>query len=77
MKDGLVVKLERLAGYGVACSGGGMVGAYKLENLMKFGEITSFVTKIQLGYRDRLQAAGLIDFILQYHQEWGGIISDQ
>ena len=53
----------------MACSGDGMVGAYKLE--IKFGENTSFVTKIQLGYRDRLQAAGLIEFILQYHQEWG------
>ena len=70
-----LLKLKRLAGYGMACSGDGMVGAYKLQ--MKFGEITSFVTKIPLGYRGRLQAAGMIDFMIQYHQKWGNITSDQ
>ena len=70
-----LLKLEQLTGYGMACSGDGMVGAYKLE--MKFGEYTAFVTKIQLGYRDRIQAAGLMDFILRYHKEWGGIITNQ
>ena len=56
-------KLNELTGYGVACSGDGMVGVYKLE--MKFNKTTSFVTKLKLGYRDRSLAASLIDFTLR------------
>lgn len=66
IKDDLL-KLKQLTGYGVACSGDGMVGAYKLE--MEFQKITSIVTKIELGYRERLNASGLIDFTLNYYQK--------
>jgi len=59
-------KLKEFTGYGVACSGDGMVGIYKLE--MKFGNVTSFVTKLKLGCRDRPLAASLIDFALQYYE---------
>lgn len=58
-------KLNEFTGYGVACSGDGMVGTYRLE--MKFGKVTSFVTKLELGCRDRLLAASLIDFTSQYY----------
>ena len=59
------LEVKRPTGYGMACSGDGMVGAYKLE--MKFGQATSFVTKIELGCHDRFLAAGLMDFFLKYH----------
>ena len=42
-----------------------MIGVYKLE--MKFGDVTSFVTKLEIGYRDRLLAAKLIDHTLRYY----------
>lgn len=58
-------KLNEFTGYGVACSGDGMVGIYKAE--IKFGKVTSFVTKLELGCRNRLLAASLIDFTLQYY----------
>lgn len=58
-------KLNEFTGYGVACSGDGTVGVYKLE--MKFGKVTSFVTKLELGCRNRLLAVNLIDFTLQYY----------
>ena len=45
-----------------------MFGAYKVE--MKF----TFITKLGIGHRERLQAAGLIDFVLRYFQEWGGML---
>ena len=60
--------LKQLSGYGITCSGHGMFGAYKVE--MKF----TFITKLGIGHRERLQAAGLIDFVLRYFQEWGGML---
>ena len=62
-KDDLF-KLKEFIGYGVACAGDGMVGVYKLE--MKLGKPTLFITKLKLGSRERLLAAGLIDFTLHH-----------
>ena len=58
-KDDLL-EIDELTGYGVACSRDGMIGVYKLE--MKFGDVASFVTKLEIGYRDKLLAARLIDY---------------
>ena len=63
-----LLNVKQLSGYGITCSGHGMFGAYKVE--MKFGEGTSFITKVGIGHRERLQ----IDFVLRYFQEWGGTI---
>ena len=70
-----LLRIKQVTGYGMACSGDGMVGAYKVE--MKFDEITSFITKLELGSRERLKAAELMDFILTYYAEWPGSTSPQ
>ena len=36
-----------------------MVGVYKLE--IQFGKFTQFVTKVEIGERDRLNAAVIVD----------------
>ena len=67
-----LLELVQFTGYGMACGGDGIVGVFKLEMNINTGE-TTFVTKIPLGYRDRLQAARLMDFTFQYYKQ---IISD-
>ena len=54
-----ILALKQLSGYGIACSGDGSYGVYKLE--VRFGQYTVFVTKIELGARERLTAAALMD----------------
>ena len=50
-----LLQIDELTGYGVACAGDGLIGVYKLE--MKFGNVTSLITKLEIGHRDRLLAA--------------------
>ena len=49
----------------MACGGDESIGVYKLE--MQFDQNTVIVTKIELGARERLTAAALMDFTLQYY----------
>ena len=49
-----IFKIKEFTGYGVACSGDGMVGVYKLE----------------LGYRDRLVSASMMDFTIKYYSDY-------
>ena len=55
-----ILALKQLLGYGMVCGGDGSIGVYKLE--MRFGQNTAIVTKIELGARERLTAAALMDF---------------
>ena len=62
-----LLQLKRLVGYGMACSGDGVIGAFKLEiDLIGNQNCTRFVTKVKLGPRDRLKAASLMDYIFEY-----------
>ena len=63
-----IFKIKEFTGYGVACSGDGIVGVYKLE--FKFNKFTSFVTKLPLGCRDRLVSANLMDFTIKYYSNY-------
>lgn len=56
--------VEKVSGYGVALTGMGFVGFYKV--LMKFGEPMKFITKVRLNQRPQLSAACLVDFSLDY-----------
>ena len=59
-----LLQLKRLVGYGMACSGDGVIGTFKLEiDLIGNQNCTRFVTKVKLGPRDRLKAASLMDYI--------------
>ena len=60
-----ILELKQVLGYGMACGGDGSIGVYKVE--MRFDQRTVFVTKIELGARERLTAAALMDFTLQYY----------
>jgi len=60
-----LLQIKRLIGYGMAYSGDGVIGAFKLE-IDLIGNYTRFVTKVKLGPRDRIQAASLMDYILKY-----------
>ena len=60
-----LIKLEKLVGYGMACSGNGVTGAFKVEIPLIEGN-TKFITKLKLGARDRMKAASLMDYILKY-----------
>ena len=63
-----LLALSQLSVYGIGCSGSGILGVYKLEMDLKKRE-TRFVTKLKIGYRDRIQAAALMDFTLQYYKK--------
>lgn len=63
-----IFKIKEFVGYGMACSGDGMVGVYKLE--YKFGKYTSFVTKLELGRRDRIVSANLMDYTIKYYSDY-------
>ena len=67
-----LLDLAQLSGYGIACSGDGISGVFKLEIDMDKGQ-TRFVTKFPLGCRERLKSAGLIDFTFHYYKR---IVSD-
>lgn len=60
-----ILVVKKLIGYGIACTGSGIVGIYKLE--MEFNDCTQFVTKVEIGNRDRLPAAVIIDCGLDYY----------
>ena len=66
-KDSLI-KLEKLVGYGMACSGDGVTGTFKVEIPLIKGN-TEFITKLKLGARDRMKAASLMDYILKYFDQ--------
>ena len=63
-----LIKLEKLIGYGMVCSGDGVIGAYKVEIPLKEG-VTKFITKLELGARDRIKAAALTDHILKHFDQ--------
>ena len=48
--------LKLLTGYGIACTGNGMVEMYKLEMKFQNGE-TKFITKVALAHSEKLAAA--------------------
>ena len=52
----------------MACAGDGMIGVYKLE--FNFGKCTSFVTKLELGCRDRIVSANLMDYTIKYYSDY-------
>ena len=54
-----------LIGYGVTCTGCEIVGVYKVE--MEFNRCTRFITKVEIGSRDRIPAAKIIDLGLDYY----------
>ena len=63
-----IIVVDRIAGYGMAYTGFGDVGFFKLE--MKFGEQTKIITKCQLKQRpQQYAAAALMDYLLDYFFE--------
>ena len=62
-----LLALSQLSVYGIGCSGSGILGVYKLEMDLNKSE-TRFVTKLEVGHRDRAQAAALMDFTLRYYK---------
>ena len=52
----------------MACNGEGITGAFKVEIPLKEGR-TKFITKLELGARERIKAASLMDYILQYFDQ--------
>ena len=60
-----ILGVEELRGYGMACTGSGVIGVYKVE--MKFNDPSRFVTKIPIGTRERLYTAGIMDYTLNYY----------
>ena len=59
-----IVTIDRITGYGIAYTGFGDVGFFKLE--MKFGEQTKVITKCELQQRPQQYAAALVDHLLDY-----------
>lgn len=62
-----LLELKKIIGYGMACSGEGVVGVFKLEMDLIEGKTTT-VCKLPLGPRERLTAAALMDYTLDYYQ---------
>ena len=60
-----ILDVEKLTGYGIACTGSGIIGVYKLE--MEFNKSTRFVTKVEIDTRTRIPAAIIIDYGLEYY----------
>lgn len=56
--------IEQISGYGVAYTGAGHFGFYKMH--IRFGEPVKFVTKIELKERSKVSAASCVDFSLDY-----------
>ena len=69
-----LTKLEQLLGYGMAYSGDGVTGAFKVEIPLIKGN-TKFITKLELKAHDRMKAASLMDNILKYWWDTGVIFS--
>ena len=63
-----LLELKQITGYGMACSGDGIVGVFKLEMDLIETE-TTIVDKLELGRREILKAAALMDYALQYYKE--------
>ena len=63
-----LLELKRLTGYGLACSGDGITGAYKIEMDLIDGE-TAIIEKLPIGRRDILRAAALMDHALDYYKQ--------
>ena len=63
--EAAIEEVNELTGYGIAYTGMGHIGFYKL--LMKFGEQMKFVTKIELNQRPRPSAACFVDYTLDYY----------
>jgi len=59
-----LLKVKNLAGYGIACTGIGRVGMYKLEmNLIK--GCTKFITKVPIRNHGQLNASLIMDYGLE------------
>ena len=63
-----LLELKQITGYGMACSGDGIVGVFKLEMDLIETE-TTIVDKLELGCREILKATALMDYALQYYKE--------
>lgn len=59
-----LVTVDRKIGYGIAYTGFGDVGFFKLE--MQFGKQTKVITKCELQQRPQQYAAALVDYLLDY-----------
>ena len=65
-----LLDLTVLTGYGMACGGDGTVGTYKLKiDIYMIASRMQFATKLDIGCHERIQAAGLIDFTLDYYNK--------
>ena len=63
-----ILQVQQISGYGVGCSGDRIFGVYKME--IKFGKKTNFVTKVDIGPRERLKSAAIIDYtLIKYFQQ--------
>jgi len=63
-----LIGLKQLTGYGIACTGDGIFGVFKLEMDLISGSI-SFITKVKLGSHDKIKAVALMDFTLEYFKD--------
>ena len=64
MKKKDLIALKQIFAYGIACTGDGTVGMYKLNLFLNNITPTTFTTKVTLGVRDRLTASKIIDCAL-------------
>ena len=62
------LELKKIIAYGMACGGEGVVGVYKSE-MDVIGGKTTFFCKLKLGSRERLTAAALMDYTLDFYQK--------
>ena len=60
--EDFIVKVNKLSGYGIAYTGYGHFGFYKLT--IRFGQPMEFVTKVPLKVHPRPEAASYVDFAL-------------
>ena len=65
--DNDLLEVTQITGYGIACTGNGTTGVFKLS--MEFGKFTKIYTKVELGNRPRLNAAVLVDCALDYYTQ--------
>jgi len=77
-----LIGVEHLEGYGIACTGDGTIGVYKLDISFGVDEIkpngdiefnrcssTKFITKVEMATRNRVKAAVIVDFTLNHYNQ--------
>ena len=62
--ESFIRKMDQLSAYGIAYTGRGHIGFYKLQ--MKFFRPMEFVTKVKLALRPQPSAACYVDYVLDY-----------